>query len=213
LSLKSAALLRWADNYCSHASYVLKIDSDVFLNTPNLIAYIEQIESNITRDGNQSTLVQPVFHCRWQEKDYVIRAWRKNNVSMEAYSMGYYPPYCSGYAYLMNIQAVRVIAAQAQNASYFANEDVLVTGFLALRAGVRHVDILPQYFNHPYVPGSYDYSSQCRACVAMANLNNYIFAHAQLYAYWSQMWTYMTTSNSTEREDINAECISACPMY
>ncbi|XP_044054912.1 beta-1,3-galactosyltransferase 2-like [Siniperca chuatsi] len=53
LTIKTMVMLEWLDAHCSSASYAMKIDSDMFLNVPNLISML----SNAPKTNYMSGLV------------------------------------------------------------------------------------------------------------------------------------------------------------
>lgn len=60
---------------------------------------------------------------------------------MQEYPRKYYPLYCSGWGIVMSPDIVFKLYFQSRNISYFWVDDVLVTGLLAERIGVNHIDL------------------------------------------------------------------------
>jgi hypothetical protein len=132
LSLKSVAALDWVREHCSAAGFLVKIDEDVFVNTPALMQYVSGILGHEQLQQQQ----RPTMHCYLKRYSPVMR-WSRNAISTSIYPHPSYPLFCAGYAYMMNRAAAGAIHTRSlTDAEYFLNEDALVTGFLAGRARV-----------------------------------------------------------------------------
>lgn len=49
LTYKGIAALRWIDTYCSHATFVLKTDDDIFVNMFSLVRFLKKIARETPR--------------------------------------------------------------------------------------------------------------------------------------------------------------------
>jgi hypothetical protein len=59
-------------------------------------------------------------------------------VTVSEYPYTTYPPYCAGFAYVMSADVNRKLYEASGSVPFLWVDDVYVTGFLALQAGVRH---------------------------------------------------------------------------
>lgn len=61
LTIKSIMMLKWIKNNCPIAKFMMKIDDDVYLNLPNLIAFmkLEQVKSENFSIGKLYTSERP----------------------------------------------------------------------------------------------------------------------------------------------------------
>ena len=206
LSIKSFALLKWALNFCPCAMYILKIDDDVFVNTFQLFRLVDSIHFNrlVLSSAilnnlllNQSTIdlsINTSIYCHVKRHSPVLRITR-NAVPMSVYKEEFYPPFCSGYAYLMKRDALEAIYSKALKSSYFINEDVLITGFLAGQAGLRHTFLNSIYWkNSALLRGT-----KTDRMRTMINCSfNFVYFHRLKYFYWKPLWSHIVNSIEDE---------------
>jgi hypothetical protein len=92
LTYKHAMVFKWFLENCPTVKFLLKIDDDVFINTPLLYEYLQgKGPNNSIFNKPDLMLCVPAIHfypCR-EEND-------KWFASHEEYSRDYYPPYCMG---------------------------------------------------------------------------------------------------------------------
>lgn len=133
LTLKHLAVLKWTvDNCRNGATWILKGDDDVVVNTYKLLPYLA------------STPTKGSLLCYVIKNARVFRdgVW---SISRKLYPSKTYPDYCSGPAYVMTVD----VAEKLYNASHSLNpifvDDVYVTGIVRMEAGVR-LGRLPKQF-------------------------------------------------------------------
>ena len=138
LTLKTVASLEWFDKYCGAASFMLKVDDDVFLNVNNLDVFINQ-HRNARRTIFGNVVYSPVPNRDKTSRYYVSpKIWEKTK----------YPRYTGGPLYLITGDSVRELRQRVLERPYFFIEDVTVTGIGAKMAGVRRVRA-PEFFTYP----------------------------------------------------------------
>ncbi|XP_063435512.1 beta-1,3-galactosyltransferase brn-like [Mytilus trossulus] len=97
-TLKTIMGFKWAASNCRHAKFVLFVDDDYFVNMPNLINLIEDIEKSEQ---------QSVFIGRMQKFRYVHRnKYNKWYVSTDEYPNKKWPPFISGGSMLLSMDVV-----------------------------------------------------------------------------------------------------------
>ncbi|CAH0564229.1 unnamed protein product [Brassicogethes aeneus] len=131
-------MLKYVNDYCSNAMYLLKIDDDVFVNMPQLTNFIQNdLSPNYTHNLIMANVKKnaPVF--RETESK-----WR---VSPEEFSSNVYPTYCPGWRIIYSMDIVQYLYRQSQNTAvkYFWIDDVFVTGILAAKLKDVHKEIGP----------------------------------------------------------------------
>ncbi|XP_054713889.1 beta-1,3-galactosyltransferase 5-like [Uloborus diversus] len=144
LGRKSVAGLQWTKTFCQKAEFLMKTDDDILIHVPNLL-------TALSNSPNQDSLLM----CHENRMRKILRkdmldqvalppSYHKYEVSENELPGEYYPPYCSGMAYLFS-SAVRDRLLQASLATpVFFIEDVYLTGFCRHKAGViitNHVGI------------------------------------------------------------------------
>lgn len=136
LTYKHVMGLKWVVRHCAQARYVLKTDDDVFMDLFQVTSHLRAALGPRPPPG--------LLMCGLIRRPYVKRSQRsKWRVSFREYRAHRYPPYCSGWAILMSPDVVRDLYRASAAVPYFWVDDVLVTGILAQRLGLRHVDLGP----------------------------------------------------------------------
>ncbi|NXL77596.1 B3GL1 acetylgalactosaminyltransferase, partial [Leptocoma aspasia] len=92
LTLKTIMAFQWLSEFCSNARFFMKTDADVFINTPNLVKFLLQLNSS-----------ENVFTGYPLIENFAYRGFdRKRYISYEEYPFKLYPPYCSGLGYILD---------------------------------------------------------------------------------------------------------------
>ncbi|XP_028907343.1 UDP-GalNAc:beta-1,3-N-acetylgalactosaminyltransferase 1 [Ornithorhynchus anatinus] len=92
LTLKTILAFRWVTEFCPNAKYIMKTDSDVFINTGNLVKFL----LNTNSSENFFTgypLINNFSYRGFYQKTYI---------SYEEYPFKVFPPYCSGMGYVLS---------------------------------------------------------------------------------------------------------------
>ncbi|XP_072458480.1 beta-1,3-galactosyltransferase 2-like [Notamacropus eugenii] len=137
LTLKVLTALEWMAQYCPTAHYVLKVDTDVFLNPSYLVQQVLQPNRPL-----QSNLItgyiyrNPVPFRKQGQKWYM---------PPELYSHDKYPDYCAGPGYVMSGSLALRILTVAQRVKAIYLEDVFV-GLCLKELGVKLTPASPNTF-------------------------------------------------------------------
>ncbi|NXB07955.1 B3GL1 acetylgalactosaminyltransferase, partial [Cnemophilus loriae] len=92
LTLKTIMAFQWLSEFCSNARFFMKTDADVFINTPNLVKLLLQLNSS-----------ENVFTGYPFINNFAYRGFYKRRyISYEEYPFKLYPPYCSGLGYILD---------------------------------------------------------------------------------------------------------------
>ncbi|KAH8285988.1 hypothetical protein KR054_000486 [Drosophila jambulina] len=134
MTYKHVMALKWFTENCAHAQLLVKVDDDVFVNTPQLVKYMEDPTL-----PEHKLLAQPdLLLCRGVKESRVKRSYRsKWRVTYKEYPHRFYPHYCPGMAIVYASDVVHRLYNAAQKAKYFWVDDVLVTGILAEETGIK----------------------------------------------------------------------------
>lgn len=143
LTYKHVMALKWFHTRCGQAQLLVKVDDDIYLNTPQL----QQHLSDPFSPGNPfSTLhsQRQLLLCAINKKDRVRRSYSsKWRVSFREYPHRYYPPFCPGFAVFYSSQVAKLLYFAAQRSNFFRLDDVLVTGILSHRCNITQIDLTP----------------------------------------------------------------------
>ncbi|RWS15674.1 Beta-1:3-galactosyltransferase 1-like protein [Dinothrombium tinctorium] len=135
LSYKHVMGLKWVTYYCQNTKFVFKTDDDIFVDIFQLMFYLKGWLSEVFPLRN-------FMSCYVISNPYPKRSVRsKWHVTYEEYPGKYYPEYCSGWGILMSPDVVFRLYAHSREVSYFWVDDVMISGLLAQRIGVRHIDL------------------------------------------------------------------------
>ncbi|XP_018548454.1 beta-1,3-galactosyltransferase 2-like [Lates calcarifer] len=113
LTIKTMMMLEWLDTYCSGASYAMKIDSDMFLNVPNLINML----SHAPKENYMSGLVA--------RGAAVLRdRTSKWYLPVELYPKSQYPRYALGLGYILSLDLPKKLVGASRHVKAVYIEDV-----------------------------------------------------------------------------------------
>lgn len=132
LTYKSIFSLKWAEEFCASANFVLKVDDDVYINIFTLATEIEG-RFGLSKGSAHLICCGHIFH-----KNEVIRdEASKYHVSREEWLRdGVYPPFCSGAAYMVSRDVSRDLVRLSTSERFFKLDDVFITAVLRQRLGI-----------------------------------------------------------------------------
>lgn len=136
LTFKHVMGHRWVSENCMSAKYVIKMDDDIVINMYKMLGMFEQLNlplKNLLAGyilNNMKVIREPA---------------NKWFVTYEEYSKQFYPPFLSGWFYITNPEVSSKIVRHSFSTPYFWIDDMYVTGEIAEKLGIRHVD-LKKYF-------------------------------------------------------------------
>lgn len=130
LTLKTVFMLKWVQQHCPKAQYIMKVDDDIFVNVPNLQrSLLNMTVTTSLLTGNLICGARPIHNqwSKWYTPRYMFRE-------------GKYPNYLSGTGYVMSGDLIKPLFDTAISTPYFHLEDVFLTGICAKKIGVRPSD-------------------------------------------------------------------------
>ena len=140
LTYKAIMGLKWISRHCNHAKFVLKSDDDIFINIFNLYNHLHSL-------SKQKMDLKKLLLCHvWYRMKVVRDPKSKWYVSRAEFRDNYFPPYCSGSAFVMTPDTVDVMYRESLKTPFFWVDDFYITGMLAQRLKLRH-----RRFNTVYV--------------------------------------------------------------
>lgn len=125
LTYKAILSVRWINDYCSQARYVLKVDDDVFVNIFLLLEmYLPQIFNkqhaivcHLKLNGTHGIERRPTM--KWAVPANILKGLK------------FYPQFCSGYAILLTGSLIPELYSKSFISDVFANDDVYMYGVVA----------------------------------------------------------------------------------
>ncbi|XP_054472341.1 beta-1,3-galactosyltransferase 2-like [Anoplopoma fimbria] len=138
LTIKTMVMLEWLDAHCSHASYAMKIDSDMFLNVPNLVTML----ANAPKTNYMTGLVE--------SRAMVLRnPTSKWFLPYEVYPEMYYPSYALGLGYILTLDLPKKLVEASRHVKAVYIEDVFL-GLCMSHLGIPLTDPPTRSYFHVF---------------------------------------------------------------
>ncbi|CAJ1064246.1 N-acetyllactosaminide beta-1%2C3-N-acetylglucosaminyltransferase 3-like isoform X3 [Xyrichtys novacula] len=127
LTLKQVIFLEWFERNCPKARFLLDGDDDVFVNTNNVVKYLQSLKDN---DGSKHLFAG----CQvWTGP--VRDSGNKYFVPVQLYESNEYPPYCSGGGFIMSGYTASVIYNMSKSIPLIPIDDAYM-GMCLNKAGL-----------------------------------------------------------------------------
>uniref|UniRef100_A0A3B4A2F0 Hexosyltransferase n=1 Tax=Periophthalmus magnuspinnatus TaxID=409849 RepID=A0A3B4A2F0_9GOBI len=171
LTVKTMMGINWVAKYCPHAAYVMKTDSDMFVNTEYLIQKLlrpdlAQKKNYFTGNNMRGFAPNRNKNSKWY-------------MSPESYPGNKYPTFCSGTGYVFSGDLAKKIYRVSLNIRYLHLEDVYV-GICLAQLGIEPTPPPNEFlFNHWRV----SYSS----CKYSHLITSHGFHPNELLKYWHHL--------------------------
>jgi beta-1,3-galactosyltransferase 2 len=133
LTNKTMMGLRWVQEFCPGARYVLKTDDDGFNVPQRFIDYLIGID-----DAGIERFVGGYCFTVMPDR----REGSKFYIPLSMYPDRYYPTYCSGPGYVLSRLAVVDIVTVADNVLFLPMEDVFVSGVCRVASKITYTQIV-----------------------------------------------------------------------
>ncbi|NXE80050.1 B3GT2 galactosyltransferase, partial [Cochlearius cochlearius] len=157
LTLKTLMGMKWVASYCSGASFVMKTDSDVFVNTIYLIEKLLRPLSPPPQNYFTGCLMKGHKPIRNKKNKWYI--------SEEEYPGDKFPPFCSGTGYIFSGDLASKIVSASVTIKFIHLEDV----YVGLCLNAEGIQIVP--------PPSYSLFNIYKVPFSPCRYNNIITSH------------------------------------
>lgn len=143
LTQKHLSAYKWALEHCPTIQFVLKTDDDVFVDSIHLENYL------MFNKFDEITKTQKFFICVVIADAKPVRdpesSLKKWFLTKDEYPEDSFPPYCSGTAYLTNIETIRSILSTINQLDLIFIDDLLLTGLAVEKYNSRNLDSIDLY--------------------------------------------------------------------
>jgi len=140
LTYKNVMGKHWASTFCPQAEFIVKTDDDMFIDM--YAAYQvsrEYLEDSRYKSGGflmGPTAVGPILrYSKWEVSTDEISEEEAEKTG------GMYPPAFAGAFYMTEPKTAARLVQMALSTKFFWIDDIYVTGFLAEKLGITHVDL------------------------------------------------------------------------
>ncbi|XP_028256765.1 beta-1,3-galactosyltransferase 1-like [Parambassis ranga] len=125
LTIKTMVMLEWLDSHCSSTSYAMKVDSDMFLNVPNLIGLLLRAPKTNYMTGLVAAGAQVLRdkNSKWY-------------LPWELFPEPSYPPYALGLGYILSLDLPKKLIEASKHVKPLYIEDVYL-GLCMRYLGIR----------------------------------------------------------------------------
>ncbi|XP_043961300.1 beta-1,3-galactosyltransferase 1-like [Gambusia affinis] len=128
LTIKTMVMLEWLNSYCSSAAYAMKIDSDMFLNVPNLV-------NLLLKAPRTNYMTGLVTHAERVSRDPNFKFY----MPVDLMSEDVYPPYAYGLGYILSLDLTKKLVEASRHVKALYIEDVYL-GLCMRQLGIRPTD-------------------------------------------------------------------------
>ncbi|KAM4675009.1 beta-1,3-galactosyltransferase 2-like [Discoglossus pictus] len=118
LSLKTLMGMEWVTKFCPNASYVMKIDSDMFLNVEYLVQHLLLPELPVRKNYFTGYILANSRPIRDRSSKWYVPKHIYPNYT--------YPPYCAGPGYVFSVDMAQKIYEVAQVIRVIPMEDAFI---------------------------------------------------------------------------------------
>ncbi|KAM9324537.1 beta-1,3-galactosyltransferase 2-like [Gastrophryne carolinensis] len=171
LTLKTLMGLHWVATYCPHALYVMKTDSDMFINTEYLVYKVLKPDQPPRTNFFTGQVLINRFPFRDRQSKWFM--------PKEIYPGYRYPPFCSGTGYVFSGDLAAKILNISANITILHLEDVYV-GLCLNKLGVSLV--------HP--PKASDFNNwkiSYHPCVYNSLVTSHQLEPSEILTYWNDL--------------------------
>ncbi|XP_029639057.1 beta-1,3-galactosyltransferase 1-like [Octopus sinensis] len=130
LTLKTVMAWKWARLYCLHATFVMVMNDEMFVDIFKLIPYLRQISL-------KSEYVDHFALCYYFPCCDLV--YRRGKYAAANYSSTAYPEYCSGVAYAASMKVINQLYLMSIDTPMFMPDDAWI-GVLAEKLRLKFID-------------------------------------------------------------------------
>lgn len=148
LTRKHIMGLTWAALYCPFASFVFKVDDDIFLNYTFISDYLDsQFPPSQSDPFLVRSPIKMIIGYVMPQSPVIRDLTSKWFVHQSDYPNDYYPTFVSGWGYITTIDVVNQLLNQIPSTPMFWIDDIYVTGMLRSKISDIFFYSINKFFN------------------------------------------------------------------
>ncbi|XP_044062122.1 beta-1,3-galactosyltransferase 2-like, partial [Siniperca chuatsi] len=128
LTIKTMVMFEWLSSHCPNTSYAMKVDSDMFLNVPNLVEMLLKAPRNLYMTG---MVARGASVLRYRNSKWFL--------PVSVFPESKYPPYALGLGYVFSLDLPKKILEASAHVKAVYIEDVYV-GLCMRHLGIALTD-------------------------------------------------------------------------
>lgn len=137
LTYKGIMAMKWINQYCSHAKYILKIDDDIIVDIFRIKKYLQD---NFAESPAKSIM------CNFNDKVTVNRNPKsKWYVSEKEFTNDHFRNYCAGMAFILTNDMPKLLYEASFHVRFMWVDDFYLTGLLIKAINGTFVDVPSMY--------------------------------------------------------------------
>jgi hypothetical protein len=164
LTIKSLMGLKWVQEFCHGAKFILKTDSDCFVNVHKLVEFLEIVPADQDFIGG---------FCNTGRRRSTGK-WASNEAE---YPYTFWPMYCIGLGYVISVKTATSIITVSHNVPFLWIEDIYITGMC------RNVLQVPYTQISGFIEGSIQDADECDIRTKVKVIHHY--KHHSIEALWN----------------------------
>lgn len=184
LTLKTLMGFEWIHKFCPQATFVMKTDSDMFVNVYYLIKLLRKRKSTIQLyTGSIKINEKPIRNpdIKWY-------------ISEEEYPENIYPPFCSGTAYVLSSDVASQVYIVSKHITVLKLEDVFIGMCVAkLKIQPEKLHSEPVFFPEKVV---------FSPCHYMKIVTSHFTTPSQNLIYWNALERHMDEKCSNDQKPL-----------
>ncbi|XP_062613193.1 beta-1,3-galactosyltransferase 1-like [Saccostrea cucullata] len=189
LTYKGIAAFRWITHYCRNATFAIKSDDDIMIN---LFKIVDEIKlKTVNKYGTKNLIL-----CNQWVRMKVLRDEKsKWYIPKADFEPEYFPPYCSGSAFILSVDVVEKMYKASFYTPFFWVDDYYITGALA-----KAINLKQKRWNDLYMLNGKIVADILRN----KSKNKYAFFHISKLNSIHKMWQNLVTGMEAESRSSNA---------
>ena len=170
--------LTWVKQFCNQAKFILNTNDDTMVDPYHLVDFLQTM---VQENKSENLLYCSTFF----DQGPVRNPSDKNYITLNEYPYDKFPPHCEGFGYILSKDALDSLLQAAETVPFLWLDDVYTTGFLALKADIKHHDMMDEH--------SYKFMQKSQIDSGLRDTMFLVAKYRRLRKNWNTAWTAIHT--------------------